>query len=216
MNQIKVGDIQLDNRPIVSTTLNDSLREAGQKFFSHRVFSMPVFSHDNPPKFIGMLTLDCLATFLVGLFQEKVSHDKTIDPSQMLQTLDSYHFTKTDVEAITQKFNSTHVKDMQILPAQTLPRSASLQEALVLLSSGSIQRIPVLDADGNIANILSQSSIIYYISEHITELLGDTAKQALSELNLVGTPTVLSANANERAIVLLLECFITSIIHLGL
>jgi len=161
---------------------------------------MPVFSQDTPPSFIGMLTLDCLANFIVRLFEERASLKTTTDPSEKLQVLDSYNFSKKDVQEITEKFNTAQVEDLKVLPNVTLPSTASLKEAIQLLSCGSVQRIPVTDSQGKITNILSQSSIINYISHHIPELLGDSAKQTLSELNMLGTLAVVSANANQRAI----------------
>jgi len=201
MNSIQLQEVHADQEStIVSTNLSDSLREAGQKFFSKRVFSMPVFESDSSQKLLGLLTLDVLAGYIVQLFSERASLQNNSDSTTVFQSLGAYPFKKADVEAITEKFNSAHVRDLKLVPVETLPLTATLRQAIDMLSSGTVPRIPIVNPEGKIVKILSQSSLVNFLSHHLSELMGDVAKQTLADLNLLGTPAVVSAEANQRAI----------------
>jgi len=201
MNSIQLQEVHADQEStIVYTIMSDSLREAGQKFFSKRVFSMPVFESESSQKFIGLLTLDVLAGFIIDLFSERASLHNSGDPSTLFQRLESHPFTKDDVETITEKFNSAHVRDLKLVSVETLPLTATLRQAIDVLSSGTVQRLPIVNSEGKIVKILSQSSLVNFLSHHLSELLGDASKHSLIELNMSGAPAVVSANANQKAI----------------
>jgi hypothetical protein len=66
-------------------------------------------------------------------------------------------------------------------------------EVAKLLAAGTVRRVPIVDKDGKVINIISQSSIIHLFNEN-ADKLKDEASSSVTELDL-GTRTVLCARS---------------------
>lgn len=78
-----------------------------------------------------------------------------------------------------------------------LKQSATLYDAVELLSRG-LHRVPILNDQGKLVNIISQSSIVNYLDKHL-ESLGDLATSTIESLSL-GTKPVLSVAQTDSVI----------------
>jgi CBS-domain-containing membrane protein len=75
-----------------------------------------------------------------------------------------------------------------------------LDSVCLLLSDPYIHRVPVLDEDGKIVNIISQSSIIQVLSQKCTKEGDVDIDVPLSQHPEIGSKPVLTVNKNESVI----------------
>jgi len=59
---------------------------------------------------------------------------------------------------------------------------SNLLDAVEKMAANHVQRLPVLDKEGNIINLLTQSAVIEYLAKHI-DTLGQSIQKSLKELN---------------------------------
>jgi len=82
----------------------------------------------------------------------------------------------------------------------TVNETDTLEQATRVLSDQSIHRVPVVDNQGQVVNIISQSSVIQVITQHCVNVVGDDTERKISELHSVGSSPVLSVNKTESVI----------------
>jgi len=94
------------------------------------------------------------------------------------------------------KFSSVHNKDVMDLshrdPWMGVDSSASLQATVNFLLHHKVHRIPIIDGDGELASVLSQSRVVSYLARYID--LFDWAKKTVGELKLGYRQVVVVSN----------------------
>ena len=58
------------------------------------------------------------------------------------------------------------VEEMMTASPQTLSPDAAVQEALHLMNAGHYRNVPVVDGNGGIVGVLSQNSIVKFLTDH--------------------------------------------------
>jgi CBS domain-containing protein len=82
-------------------------------------------------------------------------------------------------------------------PYKPMSADSSLQEVINAMAHG-LSRVPLLDAQGHIVKMISQSNVISFIAKHI-DGIGAKGSQTLRETG-IGTRTLVMARLEERAI----------------
>src|SRR3546814_13456163 len=73
-----------------------------------------------------------------------------------------------------------------------VPVDATLQKVIEVLAKG-VHRVPVVNAQGTVINVISQSAIIKFLSDRLHEvILESSGEPRLDELKSLGTTPVLT------------------------
>jgi CBS domain-containing protein len=75
---------------------------------------------------------------------------------------------------------------------------SSLYSVIELLAKHKVHRVPVIDLQGRVSNLLTQSSVLSYLAAHLDKL-GSVTEQTVAEL-LLGHKDVITIGVNGRAI----------------
>jgi len=133
-----------------------------------------------------------LVAFVVFVYDnQKVNNDSRLE-DLILHGAGQVHTPTT--EGVTVSYLSRRHKFFTVKETETL------EQATRVLAEQSIHRVPVVDENGKIVNIISQSSIIQIITDKCVNLFGEDTERSISELATVGSSPVLSVSKNESVI----------------
>jgi len=76
--------------------------------------------------------------------------------------------------------------------------SVQIHALMDIISFGSIHRVPIVDKEGNVLGIVSQSRVVEFISENISAL-GERAQKTITDLLLRRTNHVIGIKADDKA-----------------
>jgi len=185
LSQIKVDDLAPSSGPIVVVDSQDTLAKTFLTMVKSNILCAPVFDRTSNT-FVGLIDMIDIACFVVEIAQNK---DKLgTDYVDFLSEEEEFKGRKTaDVVDLS--------KRNKLYPVNA---GANLFDAVTLMATNHVQRIPILDREGNILNLLTQSAVIDYLAKHV-EQLGPSIKKTLKELNF-GNKPVISIYHNKPAI----------------
>jgi len=165
-------------KAIIEFDNSTTVLAAFQKLLSSKVLSAPV-RHQH--EYVGFIDVRDLVSFVVAVYdQHQLSNDMKLS--------DLVHL---GCGAISLTALSTKHKFIPVSPSDSL---FSVAKALV----GSLHRVPVVE-NGKVVNIISQSSIISFLSSKLGPMVNATDASVGSLLS-VGTSPVLSVNHHETVI----------------
>jgi len=182
-----VGSLESPKGAVVVVKSSFSPYEGFKTLVDHNILSAPVYD-EKAQKYTGFLDIRDLVSFVVF-----VDDDQKSDVPQNLLELIMHgcKLFKVDLDGVTVTYLSRRN------PFHPVSTSDSLLKVCEELSKG-LHRVPVVDQNGNVVNIISQSSVISFLAKHqkdIKSLTGHT----LAELNL-GTKPVISVKQDTPAI----------------
>jgi len=129
----------------------------------------------------------------------------------------SAKYTEEDCTELENKFASTQVGTLinfaSTHKAWTLPESSSLQDVINALNSRS--RVVLLNESDEISALVSRSTVIGYLTQHLTEIDSKVLGQTLAEAKCV-TSTVFTVSGEVRAIDAFAKLSAADLSHLGL
>lgn len=82
-------------------------------------------------------------------------------------------------------------------PFHAVKHGASLKEVVDILTRG-VRRVPVVDSEGKVVNIVSQSTIVQFLNKHLPEVKS-LFEEKVEHVN-IGTAPVISVTKETRAI----------------
>jgi len=167
LRQTKVSTLFPSNRhTIVTVSVNTSLLEGLELLIEHNISSVPVFSERSRRfvKFVDMLDFVC---FISKEWSQWTSED-TIDIMRE-------KFSSTIVEQIAES-SSRNI----FFPVED---QAPLMIVLEIMCSKSLHRIPIVDSEGNLVSLISQSLLISHLNSKI-DLLANIANKTVEELGI--------------------------------
>jgi len=181
-----VGSLQAPKEMIIVKS-NYSPYEGFKTLVENNILSAPVYD-EKTQKFTGFLDIRDLVSFVVF-----VDDDQKSDVPQNLHELIMHgcKLFKAELDGVTVTYLSRRN------PFHPLSTTDSLLKACEDLSKG-LHRVPVVDQEGNLVNIISQSSIISFLAKHEKNIKSQI-HQTLGELNL-GTKPVISVKQESPAI----------------
>jgi len=142
-------------------------------------------------KDIGFLDIRDLVTFVVFVYDNQKVHNDSRLEDLILHGIGQFHTRTTD--GVTVSYLSRRHKFV------TVKETDTLEQATRVLADQA-HRVPVVDEQGHVVNIISQSSVIQIITQHCVDLVGNDTDRKISELGSVGSAPVLSVNKSETVI----------------
>jgi len=182
-----VSSIQTPKGKVVVVKSSSSPYEGFKTLVDHNILSAPVYD-EKTQKYTGFLDIRDLVSFVVF-----VDDDQKSDVPQNLNDLIMHgcKLFKVELDGVTVTYLSRRN------PFYPISTSDSLLRVCEQLAKG-VHRVPVVDQNGNVVNIISQSSIIQFLIQHKTEIK-ELTKHTLGELNM-GTKPVISVKQDTPAI----------------
>jgi len=180
----KVSDIPVAKGKVIEVDSKTGLNEAFNSLIDNGILSAPVWDHDHK-QYLGFLDVRDLVAFAVFATKE----------NERAETLNEilHHGAKMYAKAQEGITVSYLCKRNPFKPIKS---DDTIEAACKILSTG-VHRVPVLDANGRVANIVSQSSINHFL---MTYAQNDPFFQKnLSELG-VGSSPVLFVKEDNLAI----------------
>jgi len=168
---------------IISVSRQDSLPSAFKKLIENNILSLPVLNMDDT--FYGFIDILDIVTFLIDLLGEETLTREDVNIYQ-IDAFQNATVSQVMVYPISKKN-----------PFHPFPVGSSLLSAMETLASGA-HRIPVVNADNKLVNILTQSSVLQFIQKN-KHLLGEKEKMKLKDIFL-SNQYVLSVNNTDKAI----------------
>jgi len=158
-----------------------------KKLLEHNILSAPVYDVSTR-KYTGFLDMRDLVSFVVFVDDDQ----KSEFPSNLNEIiLRGCKLFKQPSDGVTCTYLSRRN------PFQAVSPNDSLLVVCEMLAKG-LHRVPVVDSTGNVVNIISQSSIVGFLNQHLASLKHQTA-HTIKELNL-GTKQVISVKHDTSAI----------------
>jgi len=185
LSQVEVQDLAPASGPVIVVDSKDSLSKTFLTMVNNNILCAPVLDKSTR-KFIGLIDMIDIACFVVDI--AKNSEGLGSDYVDFLSKEEKFNWRKTsDVADLSQR--------NAMFPVTA---GSNLLDAVRIMAKNHVQRIPILDKNGQVLDLLTQSAIIAYISKHIDQL-GPAVNKTLRELNFEKKP-VISIDHNKRAI----------------
>jgi len=153
----------------------------------NNILSAPVFD-EKTEKYTGFLDIRDLVSFVVFMDDDQ----KSDVPQNLLELImHGCKLFKVDLDGVTVTYLSRRN------PFHPISINDSLLTVCEELAKG-LHRVPIVDNNGNVVNIISQSSIIHFLSQH-KQAIKKLTSRTLQELN-IGTKPVISVKQDTPAI----------------
>eukprot|EP01121_Diplochlamys_sp_Union-15-3_P019415 TRINITY_DN730_c0_g2_i1.p1 TRINITY_DN730_c0_g2~~TRINITY_DN730_c0_g2_i1.p1 ORF type:complete len:312 (-),score=58.67 TRINITY_DN730_c0_g2_i1:15-950(-) len=176
LKKATVGSLPKPPKVIIIDT-KESLYDGFQKLLTNNVLAAPVYNQETK-QYCGFLDVRDLVSFVVYLFDD----NKVADNNTLKETL--VHGVKMFATPTTDGANVSYLsRRNRFLP---VTEKDNLLKVTEILSSG-VHRVPVVDDHGVVINIVSQSTILRYLHQHLAEL-GDVVKKTIGELKIGSSP----------------------------
>jgi len=181
--------INVEELPKVATIYHvlttDSAASALKLLTEHNILSAPVLDKERN-QYIGFVDMVDLAAFIVDIYSET-----DILGENFLTLLEQgERFVTTPVQSL--------INVSARNPFVPVREGSSLFSVVELLAKHTVHRVPIIDHQGRVTNLLTQSSVVAYLAGH-TKDLGNAIDQTVGALTL-GHKEVVTVNVNMRAI----------------
>jgi CBS-domain-containing membrane protein len=166
------------------------LYEGFQILLKNNIVSAPVWDPETK-KYTGFLDIRDLAGFVVYVYDTQQVGDNTelVD----LITHGQSQFKTATTDGISIKYLSRRNR------FHPVSIDSSLFEVCEALSAPDIHRVPILGENGKVVTIISQTTIIKYLSQRSDVTFDTSADPTIGDLN-IGTSPVLSVKTTESVI----------------
>jgi len=168
----------------------ENLHDAFQKLLDNNILSAPV--HDKEKnEFIGFLDVRDLVSFVVFVYDEQKVTDNTRLRDLIQHGTGQFKMPTTD--GVTVSYLARRNRFFSVAPDAPLLRVSEL------LAKG-VHRVPVVNPQGKVINVISQSSIVKFLAEHLRDAILDNKNDPTIEALQIGTKPVLSVNKKATVI----------------
>jgi len=176
LSQTKVGALKRPPKVIVIDS-KTPLLEAFQTLLDHNLLSAPVYDGEKKV-YTGFLDIRDLVSFVVFVYDEqKVEDNNTL--KDILRHGEKMFSTPT-TDGVTVSYLSRRNKFIQVMDEDTLLKVTEI------LSHG-VHRVPVIDKDGNVVSIVSQSNVVAFLNSHLQQL-GNQLAKSINEIKIGSSP----------------------------
>eukprot|EP00242_Pyramimonas_sp_CCMP2087_P003350 CAMPEP_0198232150 /NCGR_PEP_ID=MMETSP1445-20131203/115576_1 /TAXON_ID=36898 /ORGANISM="Pyramimonas sp., Strain CCMP2087" /LENGTH=315 /DNA_ID=CAMNT_0043912801 /DNA_START=176 /DNA_END=1123 /DNA_ORIENTATION=- len=167
------------------------VEQAFRMLLENKVQSAPVWDQTES-RFVGFLELRDLVSYALVESDDAGKHGKPsgglLGSLVHVLRVENSVYPSDDGEMKEQTHH--HVSYLaRRNPFKPFKLEQSIAEAITLLGSKGCHRLPVMNSDGKLVNILSQSSVIDFLNRHMDQL-GDLADKTVAELKLGSYPCV--------------------------
>ncbi|KAL6069800.1 hypothetical protein QOT17_007372 [Balamuthia mandrillaris] len=160
--------------------------------FAKNVLSIPVENENK--EFYAFIDLLDIVTFMVHLFDETAlgTHNRWQEELQHLAVLEQ-----------GERFTTTKVKEIAGLsernPFIPVKQGEPLLQVLEILGKKRVHRVPIVNEEGKVVNIVTQSAVVDHLAKHMSAL-GPIVNTPLKELGVVGKKKVITVSIDSRTI----------------
>ncbi|KAL0489269.1 5'-AMP-activated protein kinase subunit gamma [Acrasis kona] len=187
LRNTKVEDLAPSKDQVIVLDSKLTVPEALKRLTEVGVLSAPVIDTSNN-KYVGLVdALDILA-YVVGIFEEV--------ETESIQSHTIFTRLHTGEKFKTQPIGE--ITDFAHNPYTPVQKGSSVYDACKVLVQKKSHRAPIVDENGNIISILTQSAIVNMLTRHFG-CLGDLGKKTVEELQL-GTSPVITVAKTMRAV----------------
>jgi len=169
--------------PVVLETTS-CVKEALKTFHVEKVLSCPIANSPRGSDVYGFLDLFDLLAYLLDLWDANEEAD-------------------TDgIAKLGEKFLNHTVRDLTDLSDNDVYAAVIADEQaqrLVRLFGLGVHRVALLDIQGSLKNVISQSDVVKFLNENL-QLLGENADKTIKELNMISTDNLIVAESEQSAI----------------
>uniref|UniRef100_A0A6B2LBH4 CBS domain-containing protein n=1 Tax=Arcella intermedia TaxID=1963864 RepID=A0A6B2LBH4_9EUKA len=173
---------------LITFTDEEDLYSCFKQLIENHILSAPVWD-SKKKEYSGFLDVRDLVPIILKLYDQK----------QEVSDLNSF----LDAALMKDKFSelgSTPLELSKKNAFKPIKKSDPLRTIVHLLSSTQLRRVPVLDDEGNLINIVAQSSLIKYFGERCIKIPEDNSKEPrIADLPL-GSAPVATVSKNETVV----------------
>jgi len=180
-----VDTIPTPKGQVVVIDSNDTVVKGFELLLDNKILSAPVYDKATG-KYTGFLDIRDLISFCVFIHDSNVQVDNLLDIVNF-----GVKMFKHAIDGVTVTYLSRRN------PFHAVKQGAPLVEAVEILARG-VRRVPIINEQGHVVNIVSQSSIIQFLQHHMGQI-ESTLHSKVGDLN-VGTHPVLSVKKDTKAI----------------
>lgn len=170
---------------VVVIDSNDLVVKGFETLLSNKLLSAPVYDKASG-KYTGFLDIRDLISFCVFIYDSNIQAENLLDIVNY-----GVKMFKHAVDGVTVTYLSRRN------PFHAVKQGAPLLEVVEILARG-VRRVPIVNEEGHVVNIVSQSSIIQFLQHHIAEV-GQSLAGKVGELH-VGSSPVLAVKKDTVAI----------------
>eukprot|EP01111_Echinosteliopsis_oligospora_P018908 TRINITY_DN890_c0_g1_i2.p1 TRINITY_DN890_c0_g1~~TRINITY_DN890_c0_g1_i2.p1 ORF type:complete len:284 (+),score=66.06 TRINITY_DN890_c0_g1_i2:73-924(+) len=180
-----VGTLLPDDREsIISVTSDQPVSAACEKMAENKVLSLPIYDMTKR-RFTSFIDMLDIVSFCVSEIT-----DKNVSDPSVIKLIDTSKFTTTPCSQIA---NSSK-RD----PFKPLDEKASVMKAMETIVHWNVHRLPIVDHEGELHTIFTQSHMISGIFKHLSKF-GSFQYKSIAELKMKHEGIV-SIPANDMAI----------------
>ncbi len=139
------------SREVITVTKETTIEETAKLLTEHKISGLPVVEEKDSKKIVGVVTEGDL------IFQ-----DRKLDPPAFIEILGGVIFLK-DPNKYLQSFRkmiASRVEDIMTAQVITVSENASVEEIASLMIEKNINRLPVLNAQGELVGIVSRQDLV--------------------------------------------------------
>lgn len=188
MAKIKAEQLRPKGLDVKTINRLDSLPTLAQRLMDYNVLSLPVINRE--AKFFGFVDQRDLVMFISNMFSD-LEATQLVDIQRVFESEDN--------------FRNSVVADVMIYPVRKrnpynpVTQGLSLYSAWEIIVNEGLHRLPIVDSDGNIVDIITQSMLIDFLWQNI-EKIGDLSQKEVKDIP-TSHQNVFSINQNSRAII---------------
>jgi len=186
LTSIKVTDLPNTKSDVITISSTETPLQGFQKLVQNNILSAPVWCAESK-EYTGFLDMKDLVSFVIYIDDDQNSLAPNNLEDIVASGLKSY---KVPVDGVTVTYLSRR------RPFYSVGTSDNLLRVIQLLSKGA-HRVAVVDDKGLIVKIVSQSTVMQFLSKNIAHL-GSVTHKTLDELKL-GTSPVLTVQHSDTA-----------------
>jgi len=175
---------------IIVIESKENLHDAFQKLLDNNILSAPV--HDKEKnEFIGFLDVRDLVSFVVFVYDEQKVTDNTRLRDLLQHGTGQFKMPTTDGVTVSYLARRNRFASVQ--------QDAPLLRVSEILAKG-VHRVPVVNGQGKVVNVISQSSIVKYLADNLRDAIIENKNDPTIEALKIGTKPVLSVNKKATVI----------------
>jgi len=186
LDEVKAEELQTFTH-LCTVRLHDSLTAALNVLKEANILSAPVQGEDG--KYVGLIDMTDIVAFVVEGIKERQDQD------------DHHHLGIGGLLEQRERFSQATVAEVVDFskknPYMPLPEGSTVRQVIQHMMHNRLHRVPIVNGQEGIQNLVTQSGIIAFLSANVTKL-GDIANKTVEELNL-GTHPVIAIHANKTA-----------------
>jgi len=170
---------------VVVIDSNEAVVKGFEILLDNKILSAPVYDKATG-KYTGFLDIRDLISFCVFIYESNAQADTLLDIVNF-----GVRMFKHSIDGVTVTYLSRRN------PFHAVKQGSPLLEAVEILARG-VRRVPVVNDEGQVVNIISQSSIIQLLQHHMGKIEHNLHTK-VGDLN-VGTHPVLTVRKDAKAI----------------